>query len=89
LVRRDRETAKIQAQITRKTWRIENEQRFPRSTKFAKLLKERYKIQHAITTYGFDDTMKDLEREKFLEYAIGKWRATRKALATISKYHGA
>jgi hypothetical protein len=49
---------------------------------------ERARTVHVVTTYGFDDMMKDLERGKFLEYAIGKWRATRKALATIAKYHG-
>lgn len=42
----------------------------------------------ALTTYGFDDMMKDLEKQRFLYYLGGKWRATNKAFEIVAKYHG-
>ena len=63
----------------------------PRNTEF---LREQYDYWQRQSTvfiaggYGFDDYMKRLEKESFLEYSNGKWQVTTKALEYIRKYHG-
>jgi len=63
----------------------------PRTTDF---LRQQYDYWQSQSTwvfiggYGFDDYMKRLEKEGYLNYVNGKWQVTTKALEYISKYHG-
>lgn len=49
---------------------------------------ERASTVLAFTAYGFDDMIKDMEKQGFLRYSGGKWRATNKAFKITAKYHG-
>ena len=61
----------------------------PKTTEF---LRGRYKRWESQSTfiggYRFDDYMKLLEKEGFLNYIDGNWNITTKALSYITKYHG-
>ena len=63
----------------------------PRTTDFLRQQYDFWQRQSGVVVlggYNFDDYMKRLEREGFLEYINGQWRVTQKALAYIVKYHG-
>jgi len=63
----------------------------PKTTDFLRQHYDHWESQTSwvfIGGYGFDDFMKRLEKESFLEYVNGKWHVTTKALEYISKYHG-
>jgi len=63
----------------------------PRTTEFIKQQYHYWLSQERtpfIGRYGFDDYMKRLEEEGFLEYINGKWQVKKEALEYIKKYHG-
>lgn len=63
----------------------------PRTTEFLRQQYDYWQRQSTVFVaggYGFDDYMKRLEKEGFLEYSNGKWQVTTEALEYISKYHG-
>jgi hypothetical protein len=41
-----------------------------------------------VGSYGFNDYIERLEKEKYIVYKNGKWRASEEALDYIEKYHG-
>lgn len=63
----------------------------PRTTEFLRQQYDYWESQSSVVFlggYGFDDYMKRLEKQGFLEYINGKWQVTTKALEYIAKYHG-
>lgn len=63
----------------------------PRTPEFLKQQYDNWKSQERgvfIGGYHFDDYMKRLEKQGFLQYVDGDWRVTKKALDYIDKYHG-
>ncbi|MCL5877971.1 MAG: hypothetical protein M1540_09195 [Candidatus Bathyarchaeota archaeon] len=64
----------------------------PRTTEFLRQQYDYWQSQSSVLVlggYGFDNYMKDLEKQGFLEYnQNGTWKTTQTALAYITKYHG-
>ena len=63
----------------------------PRTTDFLRQQYDYWQRQSGVVVlggYGFDDYIKRLEKEGFLQYVDGKWQVTTKALEYIKKYHG-
>lgn len=62
-----------------------------RTTEFLRQRYDYWESQSGVVVLGgyrFNDYMKRLEKEGFLEYINGKWQVTNKALEYIKKYHG-
>ena len=63
----------------------------PRTADFLRQQYDNWESQSHVLVIGglsFDDYLKRLDNEGFLEYSNGKWQSTRKALEYIAKYHG-
>jgi hypothetical protein len=63
----------------------------PQTTEYLKQKYEEWESQSivaAIGWYSFNDYMKPLEKQGFLEYRNGKWEATKKGMDYVEKYHG-
>jgi hypothetical protein len=63
----------------------------PRTTEFLRKQYDYWESQSSavfIGGYGFNDYMKFLEKEGYLEYINGKWHVTQSAIDYIKKYHG-
>jgi len=63
----------------------------PQTTEYLRQKYEEWESQSRVAVIGgyrFDDYMKQLEKQGFLEYRSGKWEVTKEALDYVEKYHG-
>ena len=63
----------------------------PQATSFLRSNYDAWQRESNVVVLGglnFDDYMRDLERQGYLEYVDGQWLATRKAIRIIARYHG-